>query len=629
MAKLEDVKSPGDLKRLRADELVGLASQIRRFLISNVSRTGGHLGPNLGVVELTIALHRVFDSPEDPIIFDTGHQCYVHKMLTGRQPDFATLRQKGGLSGYPARAESPHDWVENSHASASLAWAEGIARGFALAGNPHHVVAVIGDGALTGGMAWEALNAIAEADDLKLIIVVNDNGRSYRPTIGGLSKQLGAIRTDPRYEQTLGAVKRIVSGTPVIGPHAYELLHGLKVGVKDVVAPQTIFSDLGMKYLGPIDGHNISDLESALRHAAGFDGPVIVHCITAKGHGFKAAEENADDQFHAVGHIDEVTGQPLQAATVETWTDAFSSAMVRIGTERPEVVAISAAMVLPTGLGPFQRAFPLRCFDAGIAEQHAVTMAAGLAATGLHPVVAVYSTFLNRAFDQVLMDVALHGQGVTFALDRAGITGPDGASHHGMWDVSMLNMVPRVRLAEPRDGVRLTAALDEAIEVDDAPTVVRYPKGAMPAPIEAVRTIDGLDVLRDSTAGHLLLVGYGAMAPVALQVAAQLEGAGIDAMVVDPLWALPINPALKQLANRHRLTVSIEDNLVVGGLGSRLSQELRAEESQAVTREFGIPDEFVPHGSRGQMLAYVGLDADTLASEIAAEYSRLARARIA
>lgn len=621
MADLRDIRCPDDLKRLDPAELDDLASQIRRFLITHVARTGGHLGPNLGVVELTIALHRVFDSPDDPIVFDTGHQGYVHKILTGRQIDFDRLRQKDGLSGYLSRAESAHDWVENSHASAALAWAEGMAQAFALSNDAHNVVAVVGDGALTGGMAWEALNSIATSD-LRLVIVVNDNGRSYRPTIGGLSKQLAAFRTDPRYEQTLGLVKRVVSGTPVVGQHAYELLHGFKAGVKDVVAPQTMFSDLGLKYLGPINGHDIEALESAFAQAKDYDGPVIVHCITSKGHGFKAAEDNVDDQFHAVGLIDDVTGDPLQALETDTWTDAFGATMLRLGGDRDDIVAISAAMTLPTGLGPFQAAYSERCFDAGIAEQHAVTMAAGLATMGYHPVVAIYSTFLNRAFDQLLMDASLHQRGVTLALDRAGITGPDGPSHHGMWDIPMLSIIPDVQLAAPRDQQRLEQALERAVGIDDALTVLRYPKGALPQTIPALRHLDGVDVLRDPATASVLLVGYGAMAEVALGAANRLSAHGIEAMVVDPVWALPVSDCLAELAERHDLTVTVEDNLVVGGLGAQLSAKLRQSGVDVPVRELGIPHQFVPQGSRSEVLLDLGLDAASVAERVRAWLER-------
>lgn len=434
MPLLDSISAPSDLRSLTKRQLIELADEIRAFLVTKVSRTGGHLGPNLGVVELTLGIHRVFASPRDPIIFDTGHQSYVHKLLTGRQDGFDRLRQAGGISGYPSRAESEHDWVENSHASAALSWASGMAKGFRLRSEDRTVVVVVGDGALTGGMAWEALNNIATQDDLRLVIVVNDNGRSYTPTVGGLAKHLSGLRTDQRYERTLSLIKRGVTRMPLVGQGMYDLMHGFKTGVKDVLAPQGMFSDLGIKYTGPIDGHDIGQVISHLESARQFGGPVIVHCITRKGKGFRAAEANEEDQFHSIGRINEFTGEPISAAVQATWTDAFAEAMVQIGERREDVVAITAAMLHPTGLGRFAAAFPERTFDVGIAEQHAVAAASGLAAAGLHPVIALYATFVNRAFDQVLMDASLHGAGVTFALDRAGVTGNDGASHNGMWD---------------------------------------------------------------------------------------------------------------------------------------------------------------------------------------------------
>ncbi|MGB7964232.1 MAG: 1-deoxy-D-xylulose-5-phosphate synthase [Propionicimonas sp.] len=623
MPLLESVECPADLRKLTPDQLTALSAEIRAFLIRNVSRTGGHLGPNLGVVELTIALHRVFNSPHDPIIFDTGHQSYVHKLLTGRQELFATLRQSGGLSGYPSRAESAHDWVENSHASTSLSWAEGMAKAFRLRGEDRIVVPVIGDGALTGGMVWEALNNIAVQDDLKLIIVVNDNGRSYTPTVGGiatqlsgLGQQLSAIRTDRRYERMLRRIKEMVRATPVIGAMAYGLLHGFKMGVKDVLAPQGMFSDLGLKYLGPIDGHDCGALERALQQAKRFGGPVLVHCITQKGRGFKAAEEHEADRFHAVGRIDEVTGESLGDPAVRTWTDAFGAELARIGATDDRVVAITAAMLHPTGLDTFARHFPQRVFDVGIAEQHAITSAAGMAAGGLHPVVAVYATFLNRAFDQVLMDVGLHRLGVTLVLDRAGVTGPDGPSHDGMWDLSLLGLVPGLRLAAPRDEQRLTEALRLAVTIDDGPTALRYSKEALPEPIPAVARRDTVDILMASATPRVLVVGYGQLCGTAVEVGRRLDQQGIGVTVVDPVWSLPVSPALLRLVSEHELVVTIEDNGVVGGLGSRLALEAGTAGLGTPVREFGIPQDFLPQGSRKELLQAIGLTAPQIAREV-------------
>ena len=620
MAILDRISGPDDVRALSKVELEALVDEIRRSLIRNVSRTGGHLGPNLGVVELTVAIHRVFNSPSDPIIFDTGHQSYVHKMLTGRVDRFPTLRQRGGLSGYPSRQESEHDWVENSHASASLSWGTGLAEGLHVRGESGRtVVVVIGDGALTGGMAWEALNNLSAHPELPVVVVVNDNGRSYEPTVGGLARHLSGMRTDPRYEQTLHAVKRGVRGAPLVGKPAYDLLHGLKTGVKDVLAPQGMFSDLGIKYLGPIDGHDLGALTKALEQAKGFRGPVLVHCITQKGRGFRAAEEHEEDRFHAVGRIDENTGKSL-TSSVPSWTASFSEALVALGERRPDVVAITAAMLHPTGLAAFARRFPDRAFDVGIAEQHAMASAAGMATAGLHPVVAIYSTFLNRAFDQVLMDVALHHLGVTIVLDRAGVTGPDGPSHHGMWDISLMGLVPGLRLAAPRDAVRLTEALDAAVDVTDAPTVLRFSKDALPEPIEAIRSVHGLDIVRDAPDADVLVVAVGQFVQTAIQAADRLARQGISARVVDPVWALPVSADLVELARPHRLVVALEDNVVVGGFGSQLRAALADAAVPGVMVSLGIPDEFIDHASRAEILDAAGLTPQGVARRVTETY---------
>jgi 1-deoxy-D-xylulose-5-phosphate synthase len=610
---LSSIQSPRDLRSLSIEQLSELSVEIRSFLIHHVSQTGGHLGPNLGVVELTLAVHRVFDSPRDPIIFDTGHQSYVHKMLTGRQDRFPTLRQRGGLSGYPTRAESVHDWVANSHASTSLSYAEGMARAYHRQGKEGTVVAFVGDGALTGGMAWEALNNIAADDDLPLVIVVNDNGRSYLPTVGGLAKHLSGLRTNPRYEQILEIVKRNVNRAPLVGNAAYDILHGIKSGLKDVFAPQGMFSDLGIKYVGPIDGHDIAAVQVALQQAKQYGGPVIVHCLTRKGNGFKAAENNEEDRFHAVGKINSETGEALGGLAPRTWTDVFSEELVRLGSTDERVIAITAAMSYPTGLYRFAKAFPDRFFDVGIAEQHAVTSAAGMAMAGLHPVVAVYATFLNRAFDQLLMDVALHKCGVTFALYRAGVTGPDGASHHGMWDMSLLQLVPGLHLAAPRDGTRLRQALAVCLAIDDAPSVLRYSKEQVPDDIVAVDQLGGLDILVRTEAPRVLVVAFGQMARTGVAVADRLSDQGIGVTVVDPVWALPVNRALVDLAAQHELVITIEDNGVVGGCGSRLAQELRLADVSTPLREFGIEQQFLEHGSRSELLETLGLTPQRIA----------------
>ena len=610
---LSSIQSPRDLQALPADQLEELAAEIRAFLIEQVSQTGGHLGPNLGVVELTLAIHRVFDSPRDPIVFDTGHQSYVHKIITGRQTGFPTLRQRGGLSGYPSAEESEHDWVENSHASTALSYASGLARGLQQQGKAGTVVAFVGDGSLTGGMAWEALNNIAADEDLPLVILVNDNGRSYTPTVGGLARHLAGLRTNPRYEQLLDLVRRGVSRTPVVGEAAYDLLHGLKIGLKDVVAPQSMFSDLGLKYVGPIDGHDEEAVERALRQAKQFGGPVLVHCLTKKGNGFKAAEDHVEDRFHAVGKIDARTGASLGGPGAVKWTDVFSEELLKLGVLDERIVAISAAMIHPTGLNRFAAAFPDRCLDVGIAEQHAVTSAAGLAMAGLHPVVAIYSTFLNRAFDQVLMDVALHRCGVTFVLDRAGVTGPDGASHHGMWDMSILQVVPGLQLTAPRDGTRLREALAAAVTIDDAPTVIRYSNQQVPADLDAVDHDRGLDILVRTEQPRVLVVAFGEMAGTGVAVGRRLSDQGIGVTVVDPVWALPVNPALFDLAREHELVITIEDNSVIGGCGARLAQELRFADVRTPIREFGIAPQFLAHGNRAELLEELGLTPQAIA----------------
>ena len=614
MGVLETVTGPRDLQGLSDDDLTLLAGEIRDLLIRTVATNSGHLGPNLGVVELTLAVHRVFDSPRDRIVFDTGHQSYVHKLLTGRVESFGTLRREGGLSGYPSQEESEHDIVENSHASTALSYADGLAKAYRIRGEDRHAVAIIGDGALTGGMAWEALNNIAIARDSRLVIVVNDNGRSYTPTIGGLATALTSLRTDPRYEHVLDAVKKRLNSVPGVGPAAYDALHAMKKGLKDALAPQGLFEDLGLKYVGPVDGHDRAAMETALAQAKRFGGPVIVHALTRKGYGYDPAERHEADQFHAPGPFDVQTGAEKPKGRI--WTDHFSEAMVDLGHRRKDVVAITAAMMHPVGLDAFERHFPERTFDVGIAEQHAATSAAGLAMGGLHPVVAVYATFLNRAFDQVLMDCALHRCGVTFVLDRSGVTGDDGASHNGMWDMSILQVVPGLRLAAPRDTTRLRELLDEAVLVDDAPTVVRFPKGAPPADIEAVDRAGGCDVLVRSGAKDVLVVAVGSMATTAVDVAERLTAQGIGVTVVDPRWVKPVDPALIELAREHRLVVSVEDNGVQGGCGAALLQALVAAEVRTPVRLHGIPQEFLGHAKRDVILDRIGLTAQHLARGI-------------
>jgi 1-deoxy-D-xylulose-5-phosphate synthase len=615
---LETITSPAALKALPAAQLPALAEEIRTFLVTEVSKTGGHLGPNLGVVELTIALHRVFDSPKDTLVFDTGHQAYVHKLLTGRH-DFSRLKKQGGLSGYPSRAESEHDVVENSHASTALSWADGIAKGRRLSGEAdRHTVAVIGDGALTGGMAWEAINNIAVDKTLPLVIVVNDNERSYAPTIGGLADHLATLRTTRGYERFLDWGKRSLARTPVVGGAMFETLHGVKKGIKDIVAPQGMFEDLGLKYLGPVDGHDEAAVEAALRRAKAFGGPVLVHVITEKGRGYDPARRDEGDQWHAIGKFNPETGLPFEVSG-RIWTDEFNDEMVAIGAEREDVVALTAAMLIPVGLDGFAAAYPERVFDVGIAEQHAVTMASGLAFAGLHPVVAVYATFLNRAFDQLLMDAALHKAGVTFVLDRAGVTGSDGPSHNGMWDMTLASVVPGLHLAAPRDGDQVKAQLREALDVTDAPTMIRFPKGDVGAAVPAIRRHGSVDVLHETARGEcdLLLVGVGAFASMALDVAEKLEAQGHSVCAVDPRWVLPVSADLVDLAGSARAVAVVEDNLVSGGVGAAVTLALREAGVEVPVHLHGIPKRFLEHASRGQILDELGLTADAVATSLA------------
>jgi 1-deoxy-D-xylulose-5-phosphate synthase len=563
---LESITCPSDVRALPAESLGALSDEIREELVATVGRTGGHLGPNLGVVELTIALHRVFESPRDAIVWDTGHQTYVHKLLTGRS--LATLRQAGGVSGYPSRAESDHDLVENSHASTALSYADGLAKAFALRGRTDRaVVAVVGDGALTGGMCWEALNNIGSAPSRPVIIVLNDNGRSYSPTAGVLGTHLASLR----------------AGTP----------------------EPALFEQLGMVYLGPVDGHDIGALEAALRKAREAGGPVVVHCLTVKGRGHAPAEEHEEDRFHTIG--------PAGAVSRATWTEVFGSELAAIGAERPDVVALTAAMLHPTGLRPFARAFPGRVFDVGIAEQHAVTSAAGLALGGLHPVVCVYATFLNRAFDQVLMDVGLHGLPVTFVLDRAGVTGADGPSHHGMWDLALLSMVPGMRAAAPRDSSTVRSLLREAV-AHAGPSSLRFPKANVGPDLPAVDRWGGVDVLRADSYADVLLVAVGALGGAALAAAELLAARGVAVTVADPRWLHPIDPALVDAVTAHQATLTIEDGSEAGGFGTALFRAVQAAGGPAGrVHAAAIGQPYLPAGSRGSLLAGECLDPAGLA----------------
>ncbi len=613
---IESIKSPQDIKGLSQDELVLLAQEIRTFLIEKVSKSGGHLGPNLGVVELTMAIHRIFDSPRDVILFDTGHQSYVHKIVTGRAGEFDLLRQRGGIAGYPNRSESEHDVIENSHASTALSWGDGISRGFSITGqDDRSVVVVVGDGALTGGMSWEALNNIAAAKDRNLVLVVNDNERSYSPTIGGVATYLSTLRVTQGYERFLDWGKEVLHKTPVVGAPIYETLHGVKKGIKDIVAPQGMFEDLGLKYLGPIDGHDFVALEKALAQAKQFGEPVLVHVITEKGRGHQPAIEDEAEKFHAVGVVDPATGVPI-TKSAKSWTKVFSDELVEIGGEREDIVAITAAMLGPTGLDKFAAAFPERTIDVGIAEQHAVTSAAGMAFAGLHPVVAVYSTFLNRAFDQLLLDVALHKAGVTFVLDRAGITGDDGPSHHGIWDMALTGIVPTLHLAAPRDSARLKEVLREAISINDAPTVIRFPKGAVPADIPAFERRDGIDVLYRGESADVLLISVGAMATMAVEAASQAYREGVGVTVIDPRWVKPLPKSLITMADRYKSVVVVEDGISHGGIASALSEMFRNAGLDTPIHSIGVPLTFIEHSKRAEILSDLGITSQNIAREI-------------
>ncbi|MCJ0701137.1 1-deoxy-D-xylulose-5-phosphate synthase [Frigoribacterium sp. CFBP9039] len=621
MSLLETIRGPRDLDRLTDDEMIELAGEIRRFLVAEVSKTGGHLGPNLGVVELTLALHRVFHSPHDAIVFDTGHQSYVHKLLTGRQ-DFSMLRLRGGLAGYPQRSESEHDIVESSHASSSLSWADGISRAFQLTGqSDRHVVAVVGDGALTGGMTWEALNNISDDNDRRLIIVVNDNGRSYAPTIGGMARFLNTVRTRSTYRDMHRGSRAVFDH---LGHPGRAFYRGVRGGLHGFLSRFTnneaLYSNLDIKYVGPVDGHDQSAMEEALQQAKNYGTPVIVHAITEKGRGYDPARADVADQFHAVGQIDPETGEPLASAGAPSWTSVFAEEIVSIAERDETVVGITAAMLRPVGLHLLAERFPGRVLDVGIAEQHAVTSAAGLAFGGLHPVVALYATFVNRAFDQILMDVGLHQAGVTFVLDRAGVTGPDGPSHHGMWDLALLQIVPHIRLAAPRDSTRLREELREAVAVTDAPTVVRFSKGSVGTEHDAIERLDdGVDVLHRGDRADVLLVCVGPMASVGLDVAARLADQGIGATVVDPRWVVPVARSVIDLAAEHRLVVTIEDGVRVGGIGTRIRQDLRQAGVDTAVTELGLPDEFLAHGSRAEILEEVGLTPQAIARDVVAQ----------
>lgn len=632
---LPTISSPRDLRKLNHQELNRLAGEIRHFLVESVAKTGGHLGPNLGVVELTIALHRVFNVTRDTLVFDTGHQTYVHKLLTGRQ-DFSRLRQRGGLSGYPSRAESDTDVLENSHASAALSWADGIARANRLTGKRGWVVAVIGDGAMTGGMAWEALNNIAEENEGRLIIILNDNGRSYAPTIGGLAHHLDALRVTPQYDKALKWGKQTLKGSGPVGNLVYSGLHAAKAGLRDMVATDegVLFDELGITYTGPIDGHDIAALEFSFTRAKAAKKPVLIHVITQKGRGYTPAEENVSDHFHAIGRIHPETGLPIEPERFE-WTQVFAEEICSLARENEKIVAIAAAMLRPVGLSPMQKAFPDRVFDVGIAEADALATAAGLAYGGMHPVIALYSTFLNRGYDQLLMDIALHQAGVTIVEDRSGITGSDGASHNGMWDMALAGTVPGLRLAAPRDAATLREELREAVQVEDGPTIVRYPKGSLPKPLPALKRAHGGDVLWESAdfvapsaptheervssnrPTNLLIVATGAFAQLGVEVANELQALNnLAVRVVDPRWLIPVSADLVAAVGAYDRVVTLEDGLVEGGFGSQLRNAAAAQDIFTPVLSYGIPRQFLNHATRDEIREELGLTPRALADSI-------------
>lgn len=623
-AVLESISSPADIRPLSRQQLEQLASEIRSYLIESISRTGGHLSPNLGVVELTLAVHRVFESPRDTIIWDTGHQAYVHKLLTGRAGAFHTLRQPGGLSGYPSRSESEHDLVENSHASTSLSYALGIAEARLRSGHPGHVVAIIGDGALTGGMAWEALNQIAHLQPPNLVVVLNDNGRSYAPTVGGLARHLAQLQIDPRYERLKREIRHLLRQLPAFGSQADEAAYRLKESLKQLLQPNTVFDSLGLKYAGPVDGHDLEALEDLLRRARRLRSPTVIHAVTEKGRGYGPAIEDEIDKLHGVGAFDPLSGRPRH--TELTYTDVFGEALLTTASRHPDVVAVTAAMASSTGLLGFAREFPDRFFDVGICEQHAVTFAAGLAMAGKRPVVCIYSTFLQRAFDQLIMDVGLHRLPVVFVLDRAGVTGPDGSSHHGVFDLSYLRLVPNLKVAAPADATELCALLETAVS-SDGPIAIRYPKGTVPQtpdlPVEPL-PVGRWEELRRGEDACILAVGR--MVEVALVAAEWLAQAGISCGVVNARWLKPMDPRLvNEWARRYPLLLTAEDNVSTGGFGAAVLEALAPQGLAGKVRLAALPDRFLPHGRPAEILAQHGLDPEGLAAQVQAALGAASR----
>ena len=610
---LPDIRQPSDLDGLSREELDQLAGEIRQFMVEKISRTGGHLSPNLGIVELTLALHRVFESPLDRIYWDVGHQAYVHKIVTGRQKGFDSLRTFGGMTGYPSREESEHDFIENSHASVALSYALGNAYANEKAGNGHYTIAVIGDGALTGGVAYEALNHIAVTKPPNLIIVVNDNGRSYAPTVGGLAA-LANLRFDPRYEHAKKLTGRILRSLPIVGDTADELAFRLKEGVKQLVEPATVFDVLGLKYSGTLDGHDFDALEEALQHAKDMGEPAIVHVITEKGLGYEPAINDHVEKLHGVGSFDVESGRPTSSEL--KMTDIAARAVLHAARSNDDVIAISAAMVSPTGLGAMADEFPDRVIDTGIAEQHAVALAAGLAMSGKRPVVAVYSTFLQRAFDEVMTDVALHNLPVTFLLDRAGVTGPDGPSHHGAFDLSYLRMIPNMTIGAPSDAAELCAMVAAGID-HDGPMAIRFPKGgAGTVPDLPVKPIEIGTWEELGEGSDVLLLATGRMVELAHKAALTLDQNGVSTGIVNARWVKPMDERLVDWVRAYPLVVTLEDNVVSGGFGAGVLEAVSQHGLADRIRIMGIPDQFLPPGSAGQVMKAIRLDAESIAERV-------------
>lgn len=614
---LESLDLPADLENMDPQMQTDLADEIRSYMLDVISQTGGHVSPNLGVVELSMALHTVFNSPTDRIIWDVGHQAYVHKLLTGRFEEFRTLRQASGMSGYPSRSESDHDFVENSHASTSLSYAIGLA----LAredGDDSYIVAVIGDGALTGGMAYEALNHIAQVQPERFIIVINDNGRSYAPTVGGLAAHLSALRVSPTYERSKEVIGELARKIPVVGESTDEALRRMKEALKQVLQPATFLDVLGIKYTGPIDGHDLEVLEATLERAKQFSEPIVVHTVTEKGRGYEPAIGADSEKLHGVGAFDLSTGAPISRRL--GFTDAAEAIIAGVADEHPEVVAITAAMGSATGLGRMAESHPDRVIDVGLAEQHAVTLAAGLAMGGRRPIVCIYSTFLQRAFDQLLTDVALHDQPVVFMIDRAGVTGPDGPSHHGAFDLAYLRMIPNLSIAAPSTADELGGMLETAL-AQPGPVAIRYPKAdvdAIPSPPYQPVPFGEWEQIRSGS--DVLLLAVGRMVPVADKAATLLEDEGISCGLVNARWVKPLDPRLQEWAAQYHRVVTIEDGVISGGFGAAVLEALAPAGMGGKIRTLGLPDEFLPPGNADVLLSGRGLDAEGITATILGDH---------